>query len=91
MADHEEVIKGLEIVKRRVGRLNGFGEEAEVIGEAINLLKAQEPAEPIEIIDHTKDVKDYNRTLKWKCGSCRKELVGDDVFCRNCGKKVKWE
>lgn len=38
-----DIINDLEIVKRRIERLNGFGEEAEVIGNVISLLKAQEP------------------------------------------------
>ena len=37
-----DIITELEIVKRRIERLNGFGEEAEVIGNVISLLKAQE-------------------------------------------------
>ena len=38
-----DIINDLEIVKRRIERLNGFGEEAEVIDNVISLLKAQEP------------------------------------------------
>ena len=38
-----DIIDVLEIVKRRIERLNGFGEEAEVIGDVISLLKEQEP------------------------------------------------
>ena len=38
-----DIINDLEIVKRRIERLNGFGEEAEVIGDVISLLKEYEP------------------------------------------------
>ncbi len=38
-----DIINDLEIVKRRIERINGFGEEAEVIDNVISLLKAQEP------------------------------------------------
>ena len=38
-----DIINDLEIVKRRIERLNGFGEEAEVIDDVISLLKEQEP------------------------------------------------
>lgn len=38
-----DIINDLEFVKRRIERLNGFGEEAEVIDDVISLLKAQEP------------------------------------------------
>ena len=37
-----DIINDLEIVKRRIERLYGFGEEAEVIDNVISLLKAQE-------------------------------------------------
>ena len=38
----EQVIQGLEIVKRRLSRLPGFSEEIEVVSEAIDILEAQE-------------------------------------------------
>ena len=59
--------------------------------EAIELLKAQEPIEPIEFYDDTKCVEDYNRTLAWKCGKCGHYIGGADNFCANCGQAVKWE
>lgn len=39
----KDLISDLELVKRRVSRLDGFGEEAETIDSAISLLKAREP------------------------------------------------
>ncbi len=38
-----DIIEALENVKRRITRLGGFPEEAEVVADAIALLKAQEP------------------------------------------------
>ena len=58
---------------------------------AIELLKAQEPVEPVVDVD------------TWKCGNCghtleHQELLGDNVlfheqynYCPDCGRKVKWD
>lgn len=88
-----DIINDLEIVKRRIERLNGFGEEAEVIDDVISLLKAQEPVKPYI---------DYDGQDVWRCGSCGATLFhlshtqADEneqncvKFCRYCGKAVKW-
>lgn len=59
--------------------------------DALALLKAQEPVEPVVDID------------TWKCGNCghtleHQQLLGDNVlfheqynFCPECGRAVKWE
>lgn len=59
--------------------------------DAIALLKAQEPVEPVLDID------------TWKCGNCghtleHQELLSDNVlfheqydYCPECGRAVKWE
>ena len=59
--------------------------------EALELLKAQGPVEPVVDID------------TWKCGNCghtleHQELLGDNVlfheqynYCPDCGRPVKWE
>ncbi len=46
MSNTQDTIRDLEFVKRRIQRLDGFAEEAEVIEETISLLKKQQ-----EIID----------------------------------------
>ncbi len=46
MSNTQDTIRDLEITKRRIQRLDGFTEEAEVIEETISLLKKQQ-----EIID----------------------------------------
>lgn len=62
----------------------------EMYTEALALLKAQEPVEPVLDID------------TWKCGNCghtleHQELLGDNVlfheqynYCPECGRAVKW-
>lgn len=66
----------------------GYAEAAE---QALALLKAQEPVEPVLDID------------TWQCGKCghtleHQELLGDNVlfheqynYCPECGRKVWWE
>lgn len=89
-----DIINDLEIVKRRIERLNGFGEEAEVIGNVISLIKAQEPVAPY---------MDYDWQDVWRCGSCGATLFhlshtqADEneqncvKYCRYCGRVVKCE
>ena len=63
----------------------------DLMADALSLLKAHEPIEPIELYDDTKCVEDYNRTLAWKCGKCGYYIGGADNFCANCGQAVKWD
>ena len=50
--------------------------------DALELLKAQTPIEPIR-----------DSFLNWHCGNCRREIdkYEGDVYCPGCGRKVKWE
>ena len=51
----------------------------EMYTQAIAMLTAQEPVEPVIV---------YNQ---YECGVCMYELRQDaDSFCPCCGKKVKW-
>lgn len=102
MTEREKVIKGLECLAKQHGIVGVCEPENcpygdlhtcanEIARDAIALLKAQEPVEPILDID------------EWKCGNCghalgHQELLGDNVlfheqynYCPECGKKVKWE
>lgn len=70
---------------------NGVSCMTKMMRDALALLKAQEPVEPVVDID------------TWKCGNCghtleHQELLGDNVlfheqynFCPECGRAVKWE
>ena len=54
-----------------------------------------------ELLKEHEAVEPYQHDAVWLCGNCEKEVVGwdDDIdgkeyrypFCRQCGKKVKWE
>lgn len=49
------------------------------------LLKEQEPVEPVPDEDGLHD----------RCGACgrllHESILSRDNFCRNCGKRVKWD
>ena len=104
MTDREKVIKGLEccIVRKHpcgdcvyfVANPNdediGWCDRDKIIRNALSLLKAQEPVNPVVDID------------TWKCGNCghvieHQQLLGDNVllheqydYCPECGRAVKW-
>ena len=103
MADREKVIKGLECcATNRMRRedceamdcayldLEEKGCIHQLMRDALALLNAQEPVEPVVDID------------TWKCGKCghtleHQELLGDNVlfheqynYCPECGRAVKW-
>ena len=81
MADKEKAIRILEgNYKNSVLRHNG---ELLTVNELIELLKAQDPIEPIQ--DMVGDA------LLWVCGKCGHDIRNSDWYCANCGKKVKWE
>lgn len=103
MPDREKVIKGLEWCmneKHDCYREKGcpYENEGDDIGckyalhrDALALLEAQEPMEPVLDID------------TWKCGNCghtleHQQLLGDNVlfheqynYCPECGRAVKWD
>ncbi len=55
---------------------------------ALTLLQKQEPVEPKWF-----DFEDMFTEQKYKipiCGACE-SLLGDAVYCPQCGRKVKWD
>lgn len=94
MADLEKVISSIQAeIYSAAYYGNSFKDlvPVKLLQDALSLLKAQEPIEPIELYGDTKCVEDYNRTLAWKCGKCGYYIGGADNFCANCGRAVKWE
>lgn len=51
--------------------------------DTLNLLKEQEPV-------HAQK-REFASMWFWCCGSCGVAITEGDKFCRNCGKKVKWD
>ena len=96
MPDVENVIKGLKYLHDVKRWSPNESEESitarrNITWDALALLKAQEPVEPVVDID------------TWKCGKCghtleHQELLGENVlfheqynYCPECGRAVKWD
>ena len=89
----EKVIKGLQEAVDWLSAETSFTViEQWVVRDALALLKAQEPVEPIPTLDDD-----------WECGHCGESVVGHTVlndggfepvkhnYCPRCGRAVKWE
>lgn len=96
----ETVIKGLEgcfdalVQEEHALAENGVvmsswqdrAKKIDAIREAIALLKAQEPAEPVF------DAGDGKTIGQFLCGKCHAKIgFGHPHFCWYCGRAVKWE
>ena len=88
MPDREKVINDLNVSKLMLCNPKMLTSEMCVkIGQAINgaidLLKEQEPVEPIPPTDES-DL--------WKCGNCNHQLFRctHQRYCEMCGREVKW-
>ena len=81
MTDRKKAIRILEgHYKNSVLRHNG---EILTVNELIELLKTQDPIEPIQ--DMVGDA------LFWVCGKCGHDIRRSDWYCANCGRAIKWE
>lgn len=81
MAKRNEVIRGLEMsyIYSNVDEDNTLVPQ-QIVLDAIALLLAQGPVEPIE------------RNGFYYCGKCRRAFtVHKQKYCADCGKAVKWE
>lgn len=81
MPDREDVIWHLKNVQEFFN-CTGFAIYADLVSDAIALLKEQEPVEPKR-----------DSYLNWRCGNCNStfEKHGGDKYCPNCGRAVKWD
>ena len=59
----------------------------EAVFNAIDFLKAQEPVEPEKMT-----VLDYGSMESglYLCGACRMPIERGDVYCKHCGREVRW-
>ena len=92
MSKLEKVIKDLEAYRDRDFIREGitvFDSDPRyrkmIINNAIAMLKEQEAVEPIPY--HRSD----GTIFKYECRKCRTKIFKMDLFCRHCGKAVKWE
>ena len=100
MPDREKVIKGLECCMNEYtvcrvcgcpyyGRGDNLHDCYEKLStDAIALLKAQEPVEPIAS-EYT--ALDNRKKLHIVCGNCCRCINEDDSYCWHCGRAVKWD
>jgi hypothetical protein len=94
MPDVEKVINGLlccinneratpDCMRCPYAEINGICNGLHKLhGDAIALLKAQEPVEP------TRKVIGFG--WRYFCGKCGNSIVAGQNFCQKCGRAVKW-
>lgn len=89
MPDNELLLERLERLAIVLDEL--MPQCAELVRNAISLLKEQEAVEPKEIVNKHFPIGDYRRTIGWLCGKCGFALMGSANYCSYCGQAVKWE
>lgn len=62
----------------------------QMVDDTLELLKKQEPVEPIDIIDEKYPVGDFNRYKGYRCGKCQEVIPWDANYCPYCGKALIW-
>jgi hypothetical protein len=98
MTDKERVIKGMECcinneraapdcMRCPYAEINGICTGLHKLhGDALALLKAQEPVKPVF------DAGDGKTIGQFLCGKCHAKIgFGHPHFCWYCGRAVKWE
>ena len=89
MPDREKVIKELETEIQDFSPACTSDERLKEIMEmALELLKDQEPVEPIPY-DLDTPVTTVMRC--YKCGCCNADITAGNPYCWHCGRKVKWD
>ena len=99
MIDKQKIVESLKdsLSNLHCGFVEGIGNVYAVSEETINhtleLLKEQEPEEPVVGMCHfaRHSTKPYGMEFWYTCGSCGVEIKRSDKFCHECGKEVKWE
>ena len=95
MSDRGEIIEGLQNVSHYFksmlkagydGDADIYREHREAVKKAIELLKEQEPVEPIEA-----SAEDCPFVAVYVCPGCKLSINYEDNYCWHCGRKMKWE
>lgn len=93
-AEYQKTVRGLECCILRNPEDKPRCDECEYEGKCVNrlmmdaleLLKKQEPVEPIRM-HHTADkYRDH-----YKCKICGSDLYFEQCFCDCCGRETKWD
>jgi len=87
--DRKTIMSWLEGLAQSDWREFHSDSEVQNIAKAVlALLKEQEAVEPKKENDGTPEPW----TSWWfVCGECHVAIDRSDIFCRHCGRKVKWE
>lgn len=72
---------------RETARRLERADEVNALREAAGLLECMEPAEPEKITGL--DFGEFTTTV-YLCGACRMLIERGDVYCKHCGKPIKW-
>lgn len=87
----EKVISDLElqiawIRDNDFHKFPGWGHSVLAMRDALTLLKAQEPVEPILKREGWNKYFNY-----YVCPICNQELTYEQCYCSECGRAVKWD
>ena len=78
----EKVVKELARIREdHFGGMTSY--EGEVLDAALALLKKQEPVEP------KREIRGCG--FRWFCGDCGINIEPNHMYCRICGRPVKWK
>ena len=61
---------------------------ADLMRDALELLKEQEPVKPKKWVPKGQV---FARVMGWYCPKCDAGLSRGDKYCHNCGQAVKWD
>ena len=93
MVDRDKVIRGLHCCAHTDGAscidcpydISDSDCSAMMSMDVLELLKKQEPEEPIRM-HHT----EHKQTDNYRCRKCGNDLYFEQRFCEACGAEVKW-
>ena len=47
--------------------------------------------EAISLMNRMEEVTPIHTPYRWTCGACNGVIHRKDTYCRDCGRKIKWE
>lgn len=102
MTDREKVVKGLEICIKNINQVDCPNDcpyysdctkyekryiFQPLLRDALKLIKEQEPVKPVREFSENID----NCAWWYECGWCHDAVDYHDIFCRHCGRELKWD
>ena len=107
MINWKKVIKGLECCHIQRNEVPPLCEDCpyknpmegtcdaldELLGDALTLLKAQEPVKPT-LEEHWETPSTFDEDIKivdYLCRNCGRIINKEDDYCPRCGRAIKWK